>query len=216
MFNSVTGEITFKGEERLFLQTGGMEWDLTVSRRALDKLPPVGQVARVYTHLLHREDSMRLYGFYDPAERALFLDLQKVDGIGPRQALKVLSGVDREKFSEALETNDVDALSSLPGIGTKTAQKIILALKGKLTPSVESTQRSPEEDIATALVGMGFDRRTAKSAVAAAAKSMAGKEMKGEELERELFKRAVAIAGGESSNSLSEPAAQQRAEKKGL
>ena len=121
MFNSLTGEITFKGEERLCLQTGGVEWDLTVSRRALDRLPPVGQVTRVFTHLLHREDSMRLYGFSDPAERALFLDLQKVDGIGPRQALKVLSGVDREKFAQALETDDVDALSSLPGIGTKTA-----------------------------------------------------------------------------------------------
>ena len=197
MFNSVTGEITFKGEERLCVQTGGVEWDLTVSRRALDKLPPVGQVARVYTHLLHREDSMRLYGFSDPAERALFLDLQKVDGVGPRGALKVLSGVDREAFAQALDKDDVETLSTLPGIGKKTAQKIILTLKGKLTPAVEAAGRSAEDDIATALVGMGFDRRTAKSAVTAAAKSLAGKALKVEDLERELFKRAVAIAGGE-------------------
>jgi Holliday junction DNA helicase RuvA len=199
MFNSVTGQITYKGEERLCLQTGGVEWDLTVSRRALDRLPPVGQVARVYTYLLHREDSMRLYGFSDLEERALFLDLQKVDGVGPRGALKVLSGVDREKFAQALEADDVDALSSLPGIGKKTAQKIILTLKGKLTQAVESAARSAEDDIATALVGMGFDRRIARSAVEAAAKSMAGQGKKGEELERELFKRAVAIAGGESN-----------------
>ena len=199
MFNSVTGQITYKGEERLCLQTGGVEWDLTVSRKALEKLPPVGQVARVYTYLLHREDSMRLYGFSDIAERVLFLDLQKVDGVGPRGALKVLSGVDREKFAQALEADDVDGLSSLPGIGKKTAQKIILTLKGKLTPAVESAGRSAEDDIATALVGMGFERRTARSAVTAAAKSMAGHEKKGEELERELFKRAVAIAGGESN-----------------
>ncbi|HTP58029.1 MAG TPA: Holliday junction branch migration protein RuvA [Spirochaetia bacterium] len=197
MFNSVTGEITFKGDERLCVQTGGVEWDLTVSRRALDRLPPVGQVARVYTHLLHREDSMRLYGFSDPAERALFLDLQKVDGVGPRGALKVLSGVDREAFAQALDKDDVETLSSLPGIGKKTAQKIILTLKGKLTPAVEAAGRSAEDDIATALVGMGFDRRTAKSAVTAAAKSLAGKALKVEDLERELFKRAVAIAGGE-------------------
>lgn len=199
MFNSVTGEITFKGDERLCLQTGGVEWDLTVSRRAIDKLPPVGQIARVYTHLLHREDSMRLYGFSDPAERGLFLDLQKVEGVGPRGALKVLSGVDRDTFARALENDDVDALSSLPGIGRKTAQKIILTLKGKLTPATESAGRSSEEDIATALVGMGFDRRTAKAAVTAAAKSLSGKQMKGEDLERELFKRAVTIAGGESN-----------------
>jgi Holliday junction DNA helicase RuvA len=201
MFNSVTGEITFKGDERLCVQTGGVEWDITVSRRALEKLPPVGQVARIYTHLLHREDSMRLYGFSDPAERALFLDLQKVEGVGPRGALRILSGVDRDKFAEALERDDVDALCSLPGIGKRTAQKIILTLKGKLTPAGESSGRSTEDDIATALVGMGFDRRTAKNAAAAAAKSMTGRDMKGEELERELFRRAVAIAGGESSSA---------------
>jgi len=201
MFNSITGEITFKGEERVCVQTGGVEWDIVVSRRALDKLPAVGQAARVYTHLLHREDSMRLYGFSDPAERALFLDLQKVEGVGPRGALKVLSGVDREQFAEALQRDDVDALSSLPGIGKKTAQKIILTLKGKLTPAAEAGERSVEDDIATALVGMGFDRRTAREAAARAVKSMGSASMKGEELERELFKRAVAIAGGESGGT---------------
>ena len=198
MFNSVTGEITFKGEERLCLQTGGVEWEMVVPRRALDRLPPVGEVARIYTHLLHREDAMRLYGFSDPAERALFLDLQKVEGVGPRGALKVLSGVDRNQFAEALERDDVEALSALPGIGKKTAQKIILTLKGKLTPAAEGARRSAEDDIATALVGMGFDRRTAKDAVMTAMKALGGSQMKGEELERELFKRAVAIAGGET------------------
>jgi Holliday junction DNA helicase RuvA len=197
MFNSVTGEITFKGEEKLYVQTGGVEWELVVSRRALEKLPAVGEVARVYTFLLHREDSMRLYGFCDPAERALFLDLQKVEGVGPRGALKVLSGVDRAQFSDALDRDDVDALSAVPGVGKKTAQKIILTLKGKLTPAPESAGRSTAEDIATALVGMGFDRKTAKNAVAAAQKALADRKMKGEELERELFKLAVAIAGGE-------------------
>ena len=83
MFNSLTGEITSRGEERLCVQTGGVEWELVVPRKSLDKLPPVGQVAKIFTHLVHREDAMRLYGFSDPAERALFLDLQKVEGVGP-------------------------------------------------------------------------------------------------------------------------------------
>ena len=184
MFNSLTGEITFKGDERLCVQTAGVEWDLTASRRALDRLPPVGQVARIYTHLVHREDAMRLYGFSDQAERALFLDLQKVEGVGPRGALKMLSGVDREQFSQALDRDDVDALSAVPGVGRKTAQKIILTLKGKLTPIGETQPRSAEDDIATALVGMGFDRKTAKAAVASAQKTLAGRDLKGEELER--------------------------------
>jgi len=199
MFNSLTGEITFKGDERLCVQTAGVEWDLTASRRALDRLPPVGQVARIYTHLVHREDAMRLYGFSDQAERALFLDLQKVEGVGPRGALKMLSGVDREQFSQALDRDDVDALSAVPGVGRKTAQKIILTLKGKLTPIGETQPRSAEDDIATALVGMGFDRKTAKSAVASAQKTLAGRDLKGEELERELFKQALSIAGGEGA-----------------
>lgn len=197
MFNSLTGEITFKGDEKLCLTTGGVEWDLTVSRKGLEKLPPVGQVARVYTHLVHRDDAMRLYGFCDQAERALFLDLLKVEGVGPRGALKMLSSVDREQFSRALERDDLDALSAVPGVGKKTAQKIILALKGKLTPIEDSLSRSADEDISNALVGMGFDRKIARSAVASALKSLEGRALSGEELERELFKRALSFAGGE-------------------
>jgi len=199
MFNSLTGEITFKGDERLCLQVGGVEWELTVSRKAVDRLPAAGQVARVYTHLVHREDAMRLYGFADEAERALFLDLQKVDGVGPRGALKMLSGVDREAFAAALDRDDLDALSAVPGVGKKTAQKIILALKGKLTPVGNGKGRPVEEDITTALVGMGFDRKTARSAVAAALNALSGRKLSGEELERELLRQALSIASGEGS-----------------
>ena len=136
MFNSVTGEITYKGDERLCLQTGGVEWELVVSRRALDKLPPVGQVARVYTYLLHREDSMRLYAFCDAAERALFLDLQKVEGVGPRGALKVLSGVDRGQFSEALDRDDVDALSVPAGNRKKNSPENHPHAQGQADPDL--------------------------------------------------------------------------------
>ena len=200
MYNSITGEITYKGEDRLCVQTAGVEWEMSVSRKGMERLPPVGQVARVYTHLVHRDDAMRLYGFCDPAERALFLDLQKVEGVGPRGAMKILSGVDREQFTAALDSEDVDSLSAVPGVGKKTAQKLILTLRGKLT-AAEQPGRSAEDDITTALVGMGFDRRTARAAVASASKSLSGRSMKGEELERELFRRAVALAGGEGGGA---------------
>jgi holliday junction DNA helicase RuvA len=196
MFNSISGEVSYKDEDKLCVMTAGVEWDLAITRKGSERFPAVGQPVRVYTHLIHREDSMRLYGFYDSAERALFLDLLKVEGVGPRAAMKILSGIDREEFSKALDGEDVDALSSVPGIGRKTSQKIILALKGKLTPAVSAPARNMELDIATALVGMGFDRRTAKEAAAAALKALSGSGEKGEALERELFKRAVAIAGG--------------------
>jgi Holliday junction DNA helicase, RuvA subunit len=197
MFNSLTGEITFKGDERLCVSIGGVEWDLVASRKALERLPPVGQAARIYTHLVHREDVMRLYGFCDEAERALFLDLLKVEGVGPRGALKMLSGVDREQFSQALDRDDLDALSAVPGVGKKTAQKIILTLKGKLTPIGDAPSRSAEDDISDALVGMGFDRKIAKAAVASAVRALAGRNLRGEELERELLKVSLSFAGGE-------------------
>ncbi|MCX7031425.1 MAG: Holliday junction branch migration protein RuvA [Spirochaetes bacterium] len=194
MFNSLSGEVTLREDERLCVATGGVEWELAVSRKASARFPGPGQPVRVYTHLLHREDAMKLYGFLDPAERSLFLDLQKVDGVGPRGAMRILSGIERPEFEQALDRDDVDALSAVPGIGKKTAQKIILTLKGKLTSSGGGTGRASEDDIATALVGMGFDRRTAKAAVAEALKSVdAG--LSAEDLERELFRKAVAIAG---------------------
>jgi Holliday junction DNA helicase RuvA len=194
MFNSLSGEVTLRENERLCVAVGGVEWELTVSRKASTRLPAPGQPVRVYTYLLHREDSMKLYGFLDQAERSLFLDLQKVDGVGPRGAMRILSGIDRKDFVEALDRDDVDTLSAVPGIGMKTAQKIILTLKGKLTPSGGSSARASEDDIATALVGMGFDRRTARAAVAEALRSIEG-GLAPEDLERELFRKAVAIAG---------------------
>ncbi len=198
MLNSISGEITDKDDERLCIATGGVEWELAISRRASARLPAVGQPARVYTHLVHREDAMRLYGFADPAERALFLDLLRVDGVGPRGAMRILSGIDRAEFEKSLDGEDVDALSSVPGIGKKTAQKIILTLKGKLTTAGHGAGRSLEEDITTALVGMGFDRRSAKAAVSQAVKSVAP-GLAPDELERELFRGAVAIAGGKDA-----------------
>jgi Holliday junction DNA helicase RuvA len=194
MFNSLSGEVTLREDDRLCVATGGVEWELAVSRKSAARFPVPGQPVRVYTYLLHREDSMKLYGFLDPAERGLFLDLQKVDGVGPRGAMRILSGIERKDFVEALDRDDVDALSLVPGVGKKTAAKIILTLKGRLTPSGGSAGRASEDDIATALVGMGFDRRIAKAAVAEALKSVdAG--LAPEDLERELFRKAVAIAG---------------------
>ena len=123
MFNSLSGEVTLREDDRLCVATGGVEWELAVSRKSAARFPAPGQPVRVYTHLLHREDSMKLYGFLDPAERSLFLDLQKVDGVGPRGAMRILSGIERKDFVEALDRDDVDALSRVPGIWPLTSGK---------------------------------------------------------------------------------------------
>ncbi len=132
MWNSLSGEITRKGLEQVFLQSGDLEWDIAMGRFGLEALPPVGQRARVYVWLQHTEDSMRLFGFASVTERSLFLDLLKVSGVGPKLALKALSGMRHQDFAVALEAGDAARLSKVPGVGLKTAQKIILALQGKL------------------------------------------------------------------------------------
>ena len=200
MFNSISGEITFKDEERLFLCSGSVEWEMHISRSSCDDLPEVGQSAKVYVFLYHRDDQMRLYGFSQSLERDVFLDLLKVEGVGPRQALKILSGVEVGRFIDALEAEDLELLSTIPGIGKKTAQKIMLKLKGRLKVSTPAGI-SLEEDISNALVGMGFDRRSARSAVSSAARSLRDRQLGSEELERELFKSALSQASGGSQSA---------------
>jgi Holliday junction DNA helicase RuvA subunit len=130
----------------------------------MDALPAVGAEARVYLYLHHRDDQMKLYGFAQTSERVLFLELLKVDGIGPRQALRILSSTPPEMFLPILDAGDVEALSRTPGIGKKTAQKIVLTLRGKLRLEEHEASSSSDELVA-ALVEMGFERKQAVEAV---------------------------------------------------
>ncbi len=199
MFNSISGEITYKDEERVFLSTGAVEWEIHVSRNSSDDLPEEGQKTKVYMYLYHRDDQLKLFGFSQATERDVFLDLLKVEGVGPRQALKILSGVEVGRFIDALDSEDLDLLSGIPGVGKKTAQKIMLKLKGKLS-IMTPAGISMEEDILNALVGMGFDRRSAKSAVSTASRALRESDLDKEELERELFKTALSqLSGGSAS-----------------
>lgn len=201
MFNSITGVITYKDEERVYLSAGAVEWEIHISRNSSDDLTEEGQKAKVYIYLYHRDDQLKLFGFSQATERDVFLDLLKVEGVGPRQALKILSGVEVGRFIDALDSEDLDLLSSIPGVGKKTAQKIMLKLKGKLTVSTPAGI-SLEEDILHALVGMGFDRRSAKEAVSTASRTLRESDLDKEELERELFKTALSqLSGGSVSGS---------------
>ncbi len=196
MFNSISGEVTYKDDSRIFLQAGTVEWEIQVSRSTSEQLPEEGQTARVYVYLHHRDDQMRLFGFSQVVERDVFLDLLKVEGVGPRQALKILSGTEVHRFIEALEGEDLELLSAIPGVGKRTAQKIILKLKGKLSVSTPGGV-SLEEDLVNALAGMGFDRRSAAAAVTSAVRALRDRDLDREELERELFKTALAQLSGQ-------------------
>ena len=198
MFNSIQGRVSFKNDERIFLQSGAVEWEILCSRTSLRDLPDQGEEARVFVYLHHREDQLKLYGYSTTAERDLFLDLIRVEGIGPRQALKILSGIEVHQFVEALDTDDLDTLVSLPGLGKKTAQKILLKLKGKLTVS-SPDMVTFEDELLAALTGMGFDRRVARDAVKSSLKEFKDSSIPKETLESELLKRAISLISSQES-----------------
>ena len=196
MFNSLSGTLTYKGIDCIYLLNScGMEWDISVSAKTLAKLPEVGAECKVYIYYLHREDAVKLYGFASQEERAFFLELNKVNGIGPKQAMKMLSSISAKQMSEALDKDDVDLLSDIPGVGKKTAQKIMLALRGKLILDEQpASQGNPKfGDIVNALSDMGFDYKKALKAVEEVLKSSDIKNMKDDELEKEVFKRAIVL-----------------------
>ena len=170
MFNSLTGVVTGKFPQKLFIETNGIEWDVTVPDTSLEKIPSVGIKGRVFVWMQHTENLMSLFGFATENERALFFDLLKVDGIGPKGAVKIMSNISVAALAEILDS-DVDALKKVPGVGPKTAGKIILSLKGKLSfvsnEKISSAVRKNNaySDVIDALVSMGYDRAKAEDAV---------------------------------------------------
>jgi len=192
VWNSVSGEITRKGLEQVFLQSGDLEWDIAMGRFSLEALPPVGQRAKVYVWLQHTEDTMKLFGFASVTERSLFLDLLKVSGVGPKLALKALSGMRHQEFAGALEAGDAGKLSKVPGVGLKTAQKIILALQGKLIlDETSGPGASPTGELIAALAEMGFDRRQVEKVVKDLENDPTLAGLETVERERRLFQQAL-------------------------
>lgn len=178
MIHAVVGELVSVGAQRVVLRTAvGMEFELLVSSQTVSKLSQLQGDARRQVRLLswlqHREDSMTLYGFVDEEERMLFLELVKINGIGPRQALKIISGVQVRAFIQALDENNIAYLASIPGVGPKTSQKIMLALRDTIgtagQPKEETGQALPFDrrysDLVAALTDMGYDRRRVVSTI---------------------------------------------------
>jgi Holliday junction DNA helicase RuvA len=194
MFNSIQGVITEKLSDTLRILTGGVEWDISVPATDLDRFGEPGEEGKVFLWLYHREDQMKLYGFIDEKRRATFLELLKVEGIGPKGAIKILGGIGQDELEKALEAGDLARLEAVPGLGKKTAQKMILALKGKLTQT-RTAAETPYGELAEALTDMGYDRRAAAEALTKAAARLPpglGKEEK----EKLLFKEAIVYLSG--------------------
>lgn len=189
MFNSLLGTVTEKRFDLLRVENNGLEWEFLVPALSIDQFGAVGAQARVFIFLLHREDQMRLFGFPSERERALFLELIKVEGIGPKQAIKILSGIRAEELSQALDSDNLARLQQVPGLGPKTAQKLVFALKGKLPGTSAEESRSAWADVVRALTDMGYDRKLAAETIARLSKGLPAGE--GAVAEQELFRKAI-------------------------
>jgi len=197
MFNSIRGLVGGKNDEAVFLLTGGVEWEIAMPATDMGQLPDTGEDCRVFTWLYHREDTMRLFGFSDETRRNTFLELLKVEGIGPKGALKIMGGIGQGELESALESGDLARLEAVPGLGKKTAQKMLLALKGKLVhaPTL-SAAKSQYADLVDALAEMGYDKRAAAEAIANAEGGLPPGLSQAEK-EKLLFKNAIVqLSGG--------------------
>ncbi len=172
MINALHGRaVEIRPDYITILTPGGVEYRLEVSRSTSDRIAslpaPDREDLRILATLQHREDAMTLFGFYSEEERFCFEQLQTVPGIGARQAIRILSGISVQNLIRALDGQDVKTLSKVPGIGPKTAQKLVLQLRNVLVLEDEGSQDAPDgtvapgefRDMVDSFVSMGHDRR---------------------------------------------------------
>jgi holliday junction DNA helicase RuvA len=177
MIAHLRGKLLAKHPNHAIVDTGGVGYDVTISVPTFSDLPAVGSEVALHVHTHVREDIIALYGFLRSAEKRLFEKLITVSGIGPKLAITILSGMAADEMVNAIRSNDIARLTRIPGIGKKTAERMVLELRDKLT--VEKTGEIPaapavspiEEDVLSALVNLGYQRAAAEKALAAVSRN---------------------------------------------
>ena len=132
MIGRIKGVLLEKQANQILLDVNGIAYEIEVPMSTLFQLPEAGGEAILHTHLVVREDAQLLYGFYEGHERTLFRLLIKLNGVGPKMALGILSGLNIRELSECVRRNDINSLVRLPGVGKKTAERLIIELRDKL------------------------------------------------------------------------------------
>ena len=169
MIAYLTGTVAGADQTSAVIDVGGVGYAVFMSNRALSRLPQPGEQARVFTHLQVREDDMSLYGFLSLDEKALFQKLIGVTGVGPKVALAALSTFEPDELVEAIVAEDVKAVSRIPGVGKKSASRIVLELKGSLESSSASAPAARDNAnvklAAETLMAMGFSPTEAEVAL---------------------------------------------------
>lgn len=192
MIGLLRGRLIEKHPNRLLVDVGGVGYDVNVPLSTFYDLaePGVDVTLRIHTHV--REDQIALFGFATVLEQQLFERLISVSGIGPKIALAALSGIEPEELVRAVRTNDLARLTSIPGVGKKTAERITLELRDKLPAAGPGPAVAPppadalDDDVLSALVNLGYQRQAAEKAVERVLKAEAGEPVFEQVLRRAL------------------------------
>ncbi len=171
MIGKLTGTLAAKNPPEVLVDCGGVGYEVLVPMSTFYNLPALGERVALLTHLIVREDAHLLYGFATQDERAGFKQLVKISGVGPRTALSILSGMSVADIAQAVTKQDAARLTKIPGIGKKTAERLLLELKGKLGDALAtggvSVSNDNQSDILQALVALGYSDRDAGLALKA-------------------------------------------------
>lgn len=172
MIDSITGIIQRKEPTNLFIDMNGLVFNISICLRDYEQLPRLNQEITILTYLNVREDLMELYGFLEYERRRLFIQLIGVSGIGPRTAINLLSNISVASFKDNIIAEDVKSLSLIPGIGPKTAKRIILDIREKITKDKATTDNLDTsnvnftyDDIYTALSSLGYRKNQIDKAI---------------------------------------------------
>ncbi len=171
MIGRLTGLLADKAPPQVLIDVNGVGYEVDVPMSSFYNLPGLGERVTLLTHFVVREDAQLLYGFLTAAERATFRQMIKISGIGPRMALGVLSGLSVAELTLAVTQQQTGRLVKVPGIGKKTAERLLLELKGKLGPDLglpgSALVSDAQADIVQALVALGYSERDAAAALKA-------------------------------------------------
>ena len=165
MIGRLQGKLAAKNPPQVVLDVAGVGYELDVPMSTFYHLPANGEPVTLYTHLVVREDAHTLYGFASLEERAAFRQLIRISGVGARTALSVLSGLSVNELAQSVAMQDAARLTRVPGIGKKTAERLLLELKGKLSEVNISRSQEPASDVLHALLALGYSEKEAQLAV---------------------------------------------------
>lgn len=176
MIGQIEGTIIEKNPPEILVEVAGITYEILVPMSTLYQLPELGELVRLHTHFSVREDAQTLYGFFDAETKKMFRSLVRVNGVGPKMALGILSGMSVEDFVQAVRNNDSEAMVRMPGIGKKTAERLMIEMRDKMiewgsdnnvgSDLSSQTKSSFTKDAEIAMINLGYKPQQAARAIA--------------------------------------------------